>query len=314
MTALKPFKGCKRVELDGLKFPLGLSYKIDGFRGMNYGGGINSSTGKPFKNEYTNEVFARASHIVAGLDGELCAGAPNDKNLMQQCTSAFNSVKGEPEFHFWVFDDFSDLDLPFKERYAKYQSRVVSGNAMLEELGLPPFLRAVEYRFIENQEQYDAMQQEAADLRYEGLYGKSWEGKYKHGRGTPKEATCWKDKPWTDEEGVIVDFIEMEENTNEAFLDELGRTKRSTHKAGMVGKGILGSYVVINPKYCDKNGEPIPFNVSCGSMTMEERTERWLSREEERGDTITYKFFDFGIVDVPRSAIYKCHRPAFDLP
>lgn len=311
--AKKPFKGCKRVELkNGLEFPLGLSYKIDGFRGMNYDGTINSSSAKPFPNLHTMKIFESAASIIDGLDGELCAGAPNDKNLMQQCTSAFNSIKGEPDFHFWVFDDFSDLGLPFKTRYANYQRRVEEGNAALEALGLPPFLRAVEYRYIEDMDQYNAMKQEAAELGYEGLYGKSWGGKYKHGRGTPVQATCWKDKPWTDEEGVIIDFVEMEENLNEAYTDELGRTKRSTHQDNMVGKGALGSYVVENPKYIDENGNMIPFRVSCGSMTMAERYERWANREQERGDTITYKFFDFGIVDVPRSAIYKCHRPLFD--
>lgn len=310
----KPFKGCKRVELkNGIEFPCGLSFKIDGFRGMNYDGQVNSSSGKRFPNIYTHDLMIQAADIIDCLDGELCRGEPNDKNLMQQCTSAFNSIKGEPDFTFWVFDDFTDLDMPFEKRYIRYHQRVSIGNDELERRGLPRFLRAVEYRNIENQEQYDAMVVEAATLGYEGLYGKKWKGKYKHGRGTPVQATCWKDKPWTDEEGVITDFVEMEENTNEAFIDELGRTKRSTHQDGMVGKGALGSYVVENPKYTDENGKPIPFRVSCGSMTMAERYARWASRENERGETITYKFFDFGIVDVPRSAIYKCHRPEFDL-
>lgn len=312
--ARKPFKGCQRKDLkNGLLFPLGLSFKIDGFRCMAYDGRANSSSAKEFPNRYTHNVFVKAAAILEGLDGELCAGEPNDKNLMQQCTSAFNSIEGEPDFTWWVFDDFSDLTLDFEQRYANYQRRVEEGNDQLEAMGLPRFLRAVEYRMIHNQEEYDAMQQEASDLRYEGLYGKSWKGKYKHGRGTPVQGICWKDKPWTDEEGQIVGFVEMEENTNEAFVDELGRTKRSTHQEGLVGKGMLGSYIVENPKYKDANGKNIPFRVSCGSMTMEERENRWNSRDNELGDFITYKFFDFGIVDVPRSAIYKCHRPHFDL-
>jgi DNA ligase-1 len=310
----KPFKGCKEVELKGgVPFPCALSFKIDGFRCMVYDGRANSSSAKEFPNRYTHNIFVKAASILDGLDGELCAGEPNDKNLMQQCTSAFNSIEGEPDFTWWVFDDFSDLSLDFEERYANYQRRVEEGNDHLEAMGLPRFLRPVEYRMIHNQEEYDAMKQEASDLCYEGLYGKSWKGKYKHGRSTPVQRSCWKSKPWTDEEGQIVDFVEMEENTNEAFTDELGRTKRSTHQEGLVGKGMLGSYVVINPKYCDSKGQPIPFRVSCGSMTMEERERRWASRDSERGQIITYKFFDFGIVDVPRSAIYKSHRPDFDL-
>lgn len=314
MLALKPLKGIQRSELKEVPLPCGLSFKIDGFRGMSYNNAAMSSTGKVLPNLYIQSKFELLGDLIKGLDGELVRGNPNDPNVMQQTSSAVTSVDGEPEFHYWVFDDFSDTKLPFKQRYVNYCHRVRAINAHLQSIGERPFLRIVEYRHIETMEEYEAMQQEAADLRYEGLYGKAWDGEYKHGRSGKSKPICWKDKPWTDEEGVIVDFVEMEENTNEAFLDELGRTKRSTHKAGMVGKGILGSYVVINPKYKDKDGEPIPFNVSCGTMTMAERADRWTHREAERGESITYKFFDFGIVDVPRSALYKCHRPKFDLP
>lgn len=314
LLALKPFKGIKRQELKEIPFPCALSFKIDGFRCMSYNSAAMSSTAKKLPNEYVQAQFRKHASILAGLDGELVVGNPWDKNLMQQTSSGITSQDGEPEFHYWVFDDFTDITLSFKERYAKYCERVNLVNSHLESIGERPFLRAVEYRNVNNEEEYGAMQNEAARIGYEGTYGKDWQGTYKHGRSGKVNPSCWKDKPWTDEEGTITGFVEMMENTNEAFIDELGRTKRSTAKAGLVGKGILGSYIVENPKYKDESGKNIPFNVSCGSMTMEEREKRWPGRDSEIGERIKYRFFDFGVVDVPRSAVYDSHRPDWDDP
>jgi len=311
--ARKPFKGCKREEMDSVPFPCALSFKIDGIRALAYNAGAMSTSGKPLRNRQVQAYFHTIQHLIEGLDGEIIDGNPWDKNVMQAATTAAMNGDATTEFTYWVFDDFSNPDLPFKERYSQYQDRVRECNRFLEIAGIRPFLRAVEYRNIENMEEYEAMQQEASNLGYEGLYGKSWKGKYKEGRGTPKEKTCWKDKPWTDEEGRVIEVIEMMENTNEAFEDELGRTKRSTAAEGLVSKGYAGSLLVTNPKYKTDDGDPIPFRVSLGSLTMEERKHIWTHRAEVIDDVATYKFFDFGIVDVPRSAIFKCWRDADDI-
>lgn len=313
--AVKPFKGCKREELvDGVPLPCGLSFKVDGIRGMAYDGAINSTSGKPLRNKQIQAFIKQIpGHMWAGLDFEVIAGNPWDKNVMQAATTAAMNTEAETDFSFWVFDDFSFPDLTFAKRYEEYQVRVGYLNDWLRENGFREVFHAVEYRNVETMEDYQAMQQEADRLGYEGLYGKSWKGKYKHGRGTPKEAICWKDKPWTDEEGTVVGRIEMMENTNEAELDNFGRTKRSKASEGLVGKGMLGSYLVTNPKYKDEHGEPIPFRVSCGTMTMEERKALWEEGEGSRiGDLLTYKFFDFGVVDVPRSAAFKSWRDPID--
>lgn len=310
--AIKPFKGCKREEMDSVPFPCALSFKIDGIRAMAYSDAAMSTSGKPLRNKQVQSYFHTVHHLIDGLDGEIIDGNPNDPNVMQAATTAAMNGDATTEFTYWVFDDFSKPELPFRERYENYRNRVNNANAYLEAAGLRPFLRAVEYREINSMAEYEAMQQQASDLGYEGLYGKSWTAPYKHGRGTPKEKSCWKDKPWTDEEGVVVEVVEMMENTNEAFEDELGRTKRSTAAEGLVGKGYAGSLVVTNPKYKDEDGNDIPFRVSLGSLTMEERKAIWNDRETYPGKIATYKFFDFGVVDVPRSALFKSWRDAID--
>jgi DNA ligase-1 len=56
-----------------------------------------------------------------------------------------------------------------------------------------------------------------------------------------KEGYLLKLKRFADEEAVIVGVVEEMENQNEATINELGQTKRSTAKAGKVGKGRLGA-------------------------------------------------------------------------
>lgn len=308
MTAIKPFKGCKREEMDSVPLPCALSFKIDGIRGLCYDDRFNSTSGKALRNKQIQVAYGHVAHLMTGLDGEIIDGNPNDKNVMQAATTAAMNTDAVTDFTFWVFDDFSIGGRPFSERYAQYQSRVAVINEALEKAGYRPFLRAVEYREINSMADYEAMQQEAAALGYEGLYGKDWLKPYKHGRGTPKDKSCWKDKPWTDEEGVIHEVIEMMENTNEAFEDEFGNTKRSTSSEGLVGKGYAGAFVVTNPKYVDEDGKQIPFRVSLGTMTMAERKHVWELKDTYPGKLVTYKFFDFGVVDVPRSALYKSLR------
>lgn len=313
MAAKKPMKGCKADELKEIPIPCALSFKIDGIRGMAYDGAANSTSGVPLRNKQIQREFAIVSNLIEGLDGEIIDGNPNDANVMQASYTAAMNGDAVTEFTYWVFDDFTDVNLPFNQRYANYQARVKEANRQLEEAGYRPFLRAVEYREINSMEEYNAMKEEAAQLGYEGLYGKSWHGLYKHGRATPKQAWVWKDKPWTDEEGMVHEVVEMMGNENEAMEDEFGRTKRSTSSSGLVPKGYAGSLVVTNPAYKDKDGNQIPFRVSLGSMTMEERKAMWENRSEYPGKLATYKFFNFGVVDVPRSAIFKNWRDASDL-
>ena len=305
--SLKPFKGIKREELKEIPFPCGLSYKHDGIRGMNYGMAVRSTTGKLIPNGYVQESFAPIKHLVQGIDCELMVGPANHPNAMQLAMSGIMCDYKEVEFTAYVFDDFSVPDWSFADRYERYRERVIILNHALKAEGLRPFFSSIEYRDVTTQEEYDAMRAEALELRFEGTYGKSWEGKYKHGRSGKSDPICWKDKPWTDEEGIIIGFNELMHNENEVYIDELGYQKRSTAQEGLVPSGYLGSFIVQNPKYHR------PFNVSASTLTMDERRKIWMEREKHMGGWLTYKFFDFGVVEVPRSAFFKSFRHIDDI-
>ena len=310
VKALKPLKGCQYSELASHPSdPHGLSFKIDGIRAMIYGDcQARSTTGKLLPNEHLQREFKLISSFSEGLDGEIVVGEPNDPNVFQASSSFTMSKANEADFHFYVFDDFSEPDLPFHVRYANYKRRVKGINAALVQAGCRPFLKSVEYVNIESDDQYLAMKRLASEKGYEGLYGKLWQAPYKHGRSTPKQGWVWKDKPWADEEGIVIGVEEMMHNANEAKVNDLGYTTRSTAKDGLVPSGFAGALVVVNPKYGNNK-----FRVSLGSVTMDERKRLWDSRDTLTSSIVKYKFFDFGVVNVPRSAIFCDFRPEIDV-
>ena len=112
-------------------------------------------------------------------------------------------------------------------------------------------------------------------------------------------------KPMEDAEARIIGFEEQEENTNEKQTNELGRSKRSSCKAGKVGKGTLGSLIVTNTEFGD-------FNVGTG-MDDALRQKIWDNREAYLGKIITFRFQRIGTKDKPRIPAFKGLRHKDDL-
>src|SRR5690606_1152285 len=121
---------------------------------------------------------------------------------------------------------------------------------------------------------------------------RSIEGPYKQGRSTFKEGHLLKIKRFEDGEAEVVGVEEQMHNTNEATLDERGYTKRSTHKDGKVGAGVLGSLLVRDTK----TGEE--FGIGTG-FTMEQRNNLWEGRQYLIGKIVHYRHFPVGRKDAP---------------
>jgi hypothetical protein len=66
-------------------------------------------------------------------------------------------------------------------------------------------------------------------------------GPYKFGRSTRKEGYLLKLKRFCDSEAEVIGVVELMHNGNEAKTNALGRTERSTRKAGKTGMGVLGA-------------------------------------------------------------------------
>ena len=87
----------------------------------------------------------------------------------------------------------------------------------------------------------------------------------------------------------------------------MGLTKRPSFKAGMIGKGVLGAFLV-------KNKEGVEFRIGTGvGLTDKKRAEIWDSRVAWIGKTIVYKSKKHNEKNKPRSPIYVGERKDIDL-
>jgi DNA ligase-1 len=148
-------------------------------------------------------------------------------------------------------------------------------------------------------------EEECLELGYEGLILRDPRAPYKMGRSTVKEGYLLKLKRFMDAEATIVDCFEREHNGNEAKTDELGRTKRSSHKSGKTGRGDLGGFVL-------RTSEGVQF--SCGTgFSDAERAEYWANRDQVVGRIAKYKYFPVGVKDAPRHPVFLGWRDERDM-
>lgn len=290
------------AKFDRLNFPLYVSVKIDGVRAIVRDGILYSRALLAIPNTYTQSLFGQDA--LNGLDGELVVGNPWDKNLMQQTTSGAMSEHGSPDVWFYVFDYWTEPDIPYElrlhrlmggmnENFCNRHQRVVLLTQVL----------------VHSLEELYAYEQSALDQGYEGVMLRKPDGRYKFGRSTAHEQHLVKVKRFEDAEAVVIGFEEQMHNANEATIDERGLTKRSSHKANMMPKGTLGALIVKDVK------TGVVFNVGGGKgMTAELRQQIWDHRDSLVGQHITYySFSQTGVKDKPRIGQFKSFRSAGDM-
>jgi DNA ligase-1 len=304
MTLIKPFRPMLATLLPPpdeyqLVFPMMGSPKIDGFRCVATRGAPLSRTATMFENLYLQAKFREEEFLMDGLDGELCVGDPWAKNLIGK-TAAVNTILGEPNFTFWVFDHahYPEASFAFRNRQAELACE-----------SLPKWVRYLEQKLIWSYEELSDYETQCLKLGYEGIILREPASRYKQGRATKREGTMFKVKRYKDAEAVIIGYHELMSNTNEATIDARGYTKRSSHQENMVPMGTLGAWECrgLGGQFAGKE-----FKVG-GGMSAAQRAEFWISRESYRGTPLKFKYFDYGILELPRHAIFIDFRPKFDI-
>ena len=281
-----------------LKYPLLASFKYDGIRAMMQDGKLVSRKLKLIPNKQVQERFAG---VPEGIDGELLAKDPTDKNAMQNTSTAVMSrSKDASEVVLYVFDIF-DPSLPFHERLKKAAQ-------VMADSGVENYYIVYQLQ-INNEVELLAFEETALNLGYEGVMVRSIDGPYKQGRATVKQGYLLKVKRFVDAEAEILSVYEEMENTNTAKKDALGHTERSSHKAGMVGKDTLGGFDVrgINGDF-----KGVEFRVP-GNTTDLLQKKYWKNRKNLIGKIIKYKYFPKGVKDKPRLPIFLGFRDKRDM-
>ena len=276
---IKPLLACE-VPLNDVKFPVYVSTKLDGIRCVIIDGVAYSRSLKPIRNKYIQSIIGKEKY--SGFDGELVVGNIYDKDVFQKTTSGVMSEKGEPNFVFYVFDDFTHPTSPYSERADKMRDKVDTLTDHIKFLGQKLIHTVDDIKLVLGKEQ---------SLGGEGLILRNPDGKYKYGRSTPKEQLSVKLKFFQQDEFEVIGFTERMHNANRAKINELGLQERSSHKDNLIPMNTLGSLIL---KYGDDS-----FQMGTG-FTDEQRQEIWDNRDKYLGKLTSIRYMSVGQKTLPR--------------
>lgn len=288
---MKPMLAGKITDTSKLRYPLFASPKLDGIRCVISNRVSLSRSLKPIPNQFVQSTLETVD--LSGYDGELIVGDPTADDVYRMTNSAIMSRDGEPDFGFYVFDDFTNGKKPFEERLKTLQAD-------------HPRVIIVPQMFVEREDDLLALEHHLLQEGYEGVMVRDPQGIYKHNRSTLKEGYLLKLKRFKDGEAEIIGFEEKMHNGNEAKINELGQTERSSHKAGLVPMGTLGALVVrdINTG--------ITFNIGTG-FDDADRQHIWNRQDSLHGSIIKYKSFNIGVKEKPRHPVFLGIRDKRDM-
>lgn len=291
MTTKPMLAGKAPADLSKLVYPVLTSPKLDGIRCLVADGRVLARSLKPIPNAHVRDLLCDAN--FEGFDGELISGA-----TFGETTSAIMSRSGQPAFAYHVFDLRLDTNRPFRDRLS-IATRTV-------DLAGLDWLRAVPHRWARTPADVEDHEADALAAGFEGLMIRDPDGPYKAGRSTEREGWLLKLKRFADGEAEVIGFEEQLHNTNEATTNELGRTKRSSAQAGLVGAGVLGKLIVRDL------ASGVEFGLGTG-FNAEQRADLWHSRATLAGRIVKYKSQPYGVKDAPRLPVFIGFRAVEDM-
>jgi hypothetical protein len=286
----KPMSGCT-ANLDKLVYPVFGSVKGDGIRTNIFERLCRTKSLKPLPNIYTRTLLE--SHpVLEGLEAELVT-IENlaDPESFNKATSAFMTHKGEPKVVMWIFDVI--MEGPFWKRLQYMNS-----------LKLPPFAAVLRQTFLKDRAEVDAYISEKLNEGYEGVILRHSESLYKFGKATVTGGELLKVKPFEDAEATIEELEEGTTNTNPKVKNELGRSKRSSSKAGLVPSGIIGTVI---------GRHTVWGRVRISGMKDDVALDMFHNPNKYLGELVTFKYQAHGTIDAPRIAKFKGIRSKDDV-
>jgi DNA ligase-1 len=313
-TIVKPLLA-KDVDESKLKFPCWVLPKIDGVCLLVHEGKAQGRSLKQFENKHVTQQYS--NEMFNGLRGEIILGFdPTAEGLCRDTSSAIRRIEGEPETSLWVFDYVTEetKDLPFKGRYALLKAKVIE----LRELGCLN-IKFIQAKEVKDLYEYKKYVQESLEHGLEGVVVRNPDLPHKEGRSSSTKAHLWRYKPYKDAEILVTGITEGETNLNEATINELGRTTRSTHQENKLPNAMVGSIQgTLLEDLTDVQGKVIKakgaeVTVSPGEMTASERKYFFANQSEIVGQIAKFRYMAYGLKDTGRFMTYICLRSAVDM-
>jgi len=299
MSTFKPTLAVN-ADFTKIQYPVYASPKLDGIRCSIVDGKALSRTLKQIPNKH---IYGQLSiKWLNGLDGELIIGSPTSKTCYTESVSGVMRHEGEPAYTYYVFDCHDYPDSTYRHRW-DYLFEMLGNNKRGHEFQQ---ICLLEQNLLHNEAEMLAYEAAKVEEGYEGIILRSPEAPYKFGRSTVKEGYLLKVKRFEDSDAEIIGFEEEMYNGNEAEVNELGRTKRSSAQAGKVGKNTLGAFHVRDVV------SGIEFSIGTG-LTAADRQHFWDNRNDYSGKIVKYKFFAVGVKIAPRHPVFLGMRDAKDM-
>jgi DNA ligase-1 len=254
-----------------------------------------------------------------GFDGEMILGEdPVAADLCRLTSGAMRRHDSVNTFTWYLFDYITEEteDLPYVKRMEKLAEYL---NTTLKDHPLRKSLRVVPSVTVEDEEKMLWWDDYFLNKGFEGSILRDPNGLYKHGRSDAK-MQVWRIKRFIDAEFIIDEIIEGETNGNEAVINELGRTERSSHKENMQPNGLVGAFKgrllkdVLDPQTSAiiiPQGTEIV--VSAGKLSHEERKYYFDNKSKIVGEIGKFKLFPKGTKDKPRFPVFDSIRSKEDM-
>lgn len=306
MTQFRPLRAAtvEAADLPHLRYPtLGGSPKFDGIRSVLREGEMLSRRLKLIPNRELRSFFTTGL-ALDDIESELICGDPCAPDVYQRTQSAVMSHESEDakNVKLYIFDFHgTGFDVPYFRRMEhltemlKYLPRRIRSRLVVVEQTLLP-----------SQYELEKFERDSVAQGYEGIMLRDLTAPYKFGDSTLREGYLLKYKRFLDGEARILGTYEQEENTNEATKNELGFTKRSSAKAGMVKTGRLGGMHVIDIK------SGVEFDIGTG-WTLQQRIDLWAIRKQLVEKVAKYRYQSVGVKERPRFPRFLGFRDPIDI-
>lgn len=286
MIISKPMLAGTLKDWSKVKYPVYATPKLDGIRCLVIDGKVLSRKFKEIPNKFIRDHL---KDMQGNYDGEIiCPG-----KTFNEIQSLVMREDGEPDFVYIVFDVIS-TELGYLDRMK-----------LLTELDYERCVSLTPVK-IENEHELQLIEVRYVDDLYEGVMIRTGDSPYKQGRSTEREGYLLKIKRFEDHEAIVIGFEEKMKNNNEATVDELGHTKRSSHKENLIAANTLGALIVRDIK------TNVEFSIGSG-FDDKLKKEIWDNKDDYINNIVTYKCQPFGAKDKPRFPVFKGFRDDRDL-
>lgn len=294
------------ADLTKLRYPCLVSVKYDGVKAVRFNGALRGRSFKQYRNNYLNLIFDKPE--FEGFEGEIVVGYDLfADDLCRSTTSSVNSFEGTPIYGWLLYDYVTEetVSLPYWHRLAKLDEYL--NTLPVDITPIQHYIQIVGIKTVNNEEELLNFESRYLAKGAEGVIIRDGNSLYKQGRTTVNSQEVLRLKRYQDEEGIVLEIIEGNHNENEAEINELGLTSRSSHKANLVPNCMVGSLIVKSSATGQID------TISAGKMTHDERKYYFENQNEIIGSIVKYKHFATGVKDKKRFPRFIGFRSPTDM-